>query len=506
MPVVEIKRGSRVVRVKCPTGARLSNVLRKALGWYLLPCGGRGICGLCKVRVIVDGLSEPSAMEAGHELPSGYRLACQSKVVGYTVVEVEGFEKKPVAYGVEPSKYDLDPLGEGYGLAFDVGSSKIAAALVDLETGRTVDYGYAVNPQVSWGADVVSRIASIIKDPASLAEMKKNTVRTLADLGKRLLHKNKLDKVRVVVAAGNSVALPITLGVNPSPLGYAPYDNPLDDYVWSSAREVGLPWEAEFIALPPLKSFVGSDALCVATSAALHGFTGNSLLVDIGVNTEVICYGEEVYATSAPAGPAIEGGYMSCGASALEGAVEYARYDPSTGRVNLGYSEGRKGLAGSAIVSLIASLVEGGVIDERGRIVKPHGEREGVRYFEIGDDLILTQLDVREFQKAKAAIGAACVKLCRLQGGAPRIVVLAGSMGTLIDQQDAVRIGLIPKARLILQYGNLALVGAKLFMVSQRAREVYEEVRTKAVYVGLLGDEEYERLWIENLDLKPLTL
>jgi len=506
MPVLRIRMGAKTVEKVVPAGVKLSDALREALGWYLLPCGGRGVCGHCKVRVLVNGLSAPTEVERLHNAVHEYRLACQARIERDTVVEVETYRRRLITYGVEPRDYDLDPLADGYGLAFDVGSLKIAAALVDLRRGRTLEHSYTINPQASWGVDVISRITRVINDPRELEEMSRCTIDAVHRLGKRLLAKVGRTEPDYVVFTGNSVALPIMLGIDPSPLGYSPYENPLREYVCLEAREAGLPWRSEMLVLPPIRSFVGSDASTLTVSAVMHGFTKNALYIDLGINTEVVYCAAfpKLYVTSAPAGPAIEGGRLSCGTSALEGGAEYARYDPSSGTVRL-VPEGErlKGLTGSAIVSLIASLLEGGVLEPSGRIVRPSFIREGVRCFSIHDSLVLSQLDVREFQKAKAAVGAACARLFRIHGRGPGVVILAGSLGTLVDPRDAERIGLIPTVDLVLQFGNLALVGAKLYMVSREARKIHRAIYGNYTYVSLLGDKEYEELWLRHLRLEP---
>lgn len=481
-----------VGEVEC--GSTLAEAIAEALGWFILPCGGRGLCGACRVRVLGGRLSRPTEAEERLGLGGGWRLACQARVLGDVEAAVEPAAQRLSVYGVEPPAVEPEPLCRGVAAAVDIGSSKIAAVLFDAETGRNLATGYAVNPQAAWGLDVVSRISRVMREDGLLARMSNATMRAVNGLLRRL--SGSAGMPGCAVLTGNAAALPIALGVDPSPLGSYPYENPLTEPL--EARGLWARW-AE--TLPAVGGYVGSDAATAATAAMLHGFGGGYLLLDIGVNTEAAHLGEPPLFTSAPAGPAIEGGELSCGATALGGGAVRAYYDGRGFRFYPPGSEER-GLSGSAVVTLLASLVEHGLIAEDGRILAADGREGGVAYIELARGLRLTQLDVREFQKAKAAIATAALLLARRAGGL-RGLVLAGSLGSGLDVEAAQRIGLLPRAGEAYQYGNLALVGAKMYILSAHARRLHSRILGSAVLVEAMGSREYMEEWMRCLPLRP---
>lgn len=487
------------------SGVLLADAIKELLGWFILPCGGRGVCGNCRVRVLGGGLSAPTRAEERLGYTGEYRLACQARITGDVVVEVESLGERLAVYGVEPPGFDIDPLCEGAGVSIDIGSSKIAGVLVDLESGMNVSEGYAVNPQVGWGLDVISRISAIARRRGELEKMGKKTMKAVSRLVASLLEKAGLERADCAVFTGNAVALPIVFGIDPTPLGYYPYENPLRESIELDGESKGLR-AGKVIVLPSIRSFVGSDASTATLATLMHGLSKYTLMADVGINTEIayIVNSDRILVTSAPAGPAIEGGELSCGSTALQGAASYAYYDASRRRVVL-VPRGSEnvGLSGSALVSLIASLVEHGIVDVTGRIVRPDGEVGGVKFVSVGGALRLTQRDIREFQKAKAAISTAIRLLLEKVGRQPLTLMLAGSMGSSVDTESAYKIGLFPRAESVFQYGNLALVGAKLYMVSGRARRLYERIREKSEYVSVIGDKNYQELWMRCLSLLP---
>ena len=498
--------GGREYTGRAEPGSLLADAIREALGWFILPCGGRGVCGQCRVKVLEGRLSPPTRAEARLLHSQHYRLACQARLLGDAVVEVKPLAARLSVYGVEPPLAELDPLCSGLAAAVDIGSSKIAAVLVDTETGSNAAEGFTVNPQAAWGLDVVSRISRVMRDRRELGRMREATMREVNRLLARLSRDR--GRPRCTVFTGNAAALPIAFGVDPSPLGAYPYENPLSETLVLDGGEAGLD-TGEAYVLPAIKSFVGSDASTAILATMLHGLTRRTLMLDIGVNTEEAYIVEpgEILVASAPAGPAIEGGQLSCGATALRGGAVYASYDPGTGgfKFHPPGSE-RAGLTGSAIVSLLASLLENGFLDETGRIRRAHGREGGVDYISLSEGLRLTQLDIREFQKAKAAISAAAAMLIEEAAAKPLALMLAGSMGSGVDVESAFRIGLLPRARSVYQYGNLALVGAKLYLLSGKARRLHSAIYGAARHVETYTRRDYMDVWMRCLRLGECPL
>ncbi|MDE2016640.1 MAG: DUF4445 domain-containing protein, partial [Hyphomicrobiales bacterium] len=398
-----------------------------------------------------------------------------------------------------------------FGAAFDVGSTTIAAHLCDLATGDVVASAGAMNPQIRFGEDLMSRVSYVMMNPGGEAELTK-AVREAADalLGDCAREAGiARGDVAEITLVGNPVMHHLFLGLDPTELGGAPFALTLDSAFEAPAAELGLSAApgAMVYALPCVAGHVGADAAGVTLSEAPYLRDERTLIVDVGTNAEIV-YGRRgrLLAASSPTGPAFEGAQISCGQRAAPGAIERVRIDRATLEPRYkvigcdlwsdepGFDEataatGVTGVCGSGIIEAIAEMFLAGVIDGDGAI---RGElaAHSPRVFEVGrthayrlragePDLVIYQTDVRAIQLAKAALYAGAQLLIERFGeGGPERVTLAGAFGAHIDPVHAMTLGMIPDCDLakVGSAGNAAGTGARIALLNRAARGEIERV------------------------------
>jgi uncharacterized 2Fe-2S/4Fe-4S cluster protein (DUF4445 family) len=387
------------------------------------------------------------------------------------------------------------------GIAFDVGSTTVAGHLCDLGTGAVLASAGRMNPQIRFGEDLMSRVSYAMQHgPAPLT----TAVREALDhLAAALLSgvAARPDEVLEVVVVGNPVMHHLLLGLDPTPLGMAPFTPAVADPVRlpAAALDLGLAW-AEVETGPLLAGHVGADTAAAVLAEGPHRAEGTRVLVDVGTNAEIVVGDRHgLWAASSPTGPAFEGAQLSCGQRATVGAIERVRIDPVTlePRVKVigcdpwsdepGFAEASAGVpiagvCGSGIVDAIAELFLAGVIDADGTIdgtartprVVPDGRTFSYVLFERGDvRLCVTQHDVRAIQLAKAALRAG-IELLLDEAGRPEVheVLLAGAFGAHLDPLRTLVLGLVPDVSVarVRAVGNSAGVGALQALLSRTER------------------------------------
>ncbi len=509
------------------------------------PCGALGTCGACRVRVAA-GVAVPGSLDrellSEEDLRNGWRLACRLVVDGPVTIEVPPSARSlagksfggDIAFdsGRVPVAGAQAAAPPALGLAVDIGSTSLAAALVNLEDGRVVVADSMLNPQVAFGGDVISRIHFSVTEPDGLTRLTAAVRDGLRDLVDGLLAESSRGREGVVLAAcaGNPTMVQTWAGVPVAPLGTAPYLA-----AWSSerqfrARDVSLPiaLDAPVYVFPMVRSHVGSDAVAAAVACDMDSRGGETLLIDLGTNTEVmISAGGRFVATSAAAGPAFEGATIADGMRAAPGAIDAVSVAPD-GRLvcsTIGNSPAR-GLCGSGLIDAVAELLRAGAISRTGHLRQPATEdgalsadltarmtsRDGqnalvlVRATETGTgrDVVLTAKDVRQLQLVKASILAAITMLCRYVGTAPAeldAILIAGAFGNFVRKASALTIGLVPavdpeRVRFV---GNAAGVGALLAACDQRARDRARALAARADYFELASDPAYHGLFLDLL-------
>ena len=404
--------------------------------------------------------------------------------------------------GVWPGLHD-----RAYGIAFDVGSTTVAGHLCDLSTGEVLASAGEMNPQIRFGEDLMSRVSYVMLHPGSEKELTKVVRGCLAKLTAQLASAAEVDRgdVLEVTLVGNPIMHHLLLGIDPTPLGGAPFPLAVDESVRMPARDLGLPVHAGARAyvLPCIAGHVGADTAGVILSEAPYLTDEVNLIVDVGTNAEIVLGNRDrLLAASSPTGPAFEGAQISCGLRAAPGAIERVRIDPETlePRIRVigtdawsdepGFADARvTGVCGSGIIEAIAELHLAGVLTTDGTIDGSLAQRSSRivsddRTFSyvlwLGEpELTITQNDVRQIQLAKAALHAGCALLMKHYGiDCVRRIRLAGAFGTHIDPVHALVLGLVPDCdpEQVTTAGNAAGTGARIALLNRAARIEIEEV------------------------------
>ncbi len=504
-------------------------------------CGGNGQCGKCRVRI------------TGDDSKAEYRLACQVVPNGAVDVEIHGDDYEGMQSVGETVLSEggaggraQEISGKPYGVAVDIGTTTLAVALVRRADGTSVDTRTRVNPQISFGADVISRIHAAEEGKADA--MRVTICEALLEEIETILVRNGIGygDVETVVVVGNTTMLHLVQGYDVSGLGRVPFTPvtlSLEKKTMGEVFDVVPDWPLEeitaavpVIILPGASTYVGADI--VSGMFALDFDKNDKIvaLIDLGTNGElVIGDRNRRLVTSTAAGPALEGGNIRYGTASIKGAVsgvrlekdesglwqaeverigEYTKsgsYDRSAGRSS-DMTGGRElkvapGICGTGVIDMVAELRRVGLADENGLLVDDYFE-DGFPFAMRSDGTILAfaQEDVREVQLAKAAIRAGFEILCERFGittDAIDKVYIAGGFGTFLHIDRAVAIGLLPEtlADKTEPVGNTALTGAIRFLMEPEGEERLTALATGCETISLAEDDAFEKRYVEAMTL-----
>ncbi|MEW5961406.1 MAG: ASKHA domain-containing protein [Chloroflexota bacterium] len=408
------------------------------------------------------------------------------------------------------------PNARPLGLAVDLGTTKIAASLVDLAGGDELAVAGALNPQIGYGEDVISRLAHVRRQAGGGAMLAGLVRATLNDLLAELTGRAGVERAQVadVCIVGNTAMTHLLLELPVQQLAVSPYVAAANAPVDVKARELGLNTApgAYVHVLPGIGGFVGADHVAMILASQLDRTERVALGVDIGTNTEIVlAKPDQNFLTSAScaSGPAFEGAHIADGMRAAAGAIEAVRLTEAGLELRTVDNAPAIGLCGSGIVDAVAELRRWRLINERGRFDRRHERvREGRRGPELllvpaahsgsGREVTMSQKDVNEIQLAKGAIRAGLEILMEASGTAPEEVeevIIAGAFGSFLRLQSAFDIGLLPPlphAR-YRQVGNAAIVGAKWALLSGEARERARQLATQTQYLELTNYPQFNR-------------
>ncbi|HTT54891.1 MAG TPA: ASKHA domain-containing protein [Streptosporangiaceae bacterium] len=424
-----------------------------------------------------------------------------------------------------------DSTGRLFGIAFDLGTTTVVATLLDLATGTPAAVASALNAQQPFGADVITRISAAMLDPATLGRLTALAHQTLAELAAEVCAEAGVDPAEVyeIALAGNATMTHIALGIDPEPLGVAPFilATRLLPEVLAADLGVTAHPRARAVVFPPFGAYVGGDITAGLLASGMDRDQRTRLFIDIGTNCEIVLGSRDwLLATAAPAGPAFEGAAIRCGMRAADGAIEVVTMTPGTLDLKVIGDAEPAGLCGSGLVDAVTGLVRLGLLDSSGRFV-PEAQAAGLapglapRLTQLGAERVfvlhwqgqpgdvsrsvyLSQRDVRELQFAKAAIATGwhiLLEEAGLQPGDIQQVLLAGSFGSYLSPANAIRLGLVPAVGVlrVVSAGNVAGEGAKMALLSVRERAgglaLLEEVR----YVELSDRADFNDRFIDQL-------
>lgn len=453
------------------------------------PCGGRGRCRRCRVKVLRGELRTTPADEAAlspAEIAGGWRLACHAQAESDVTLEIAQWETAILA---DHSTFEFTPR-EGLGVAVDLGTTTLVAQLVDLATGRVLGVRTALNPQVKHGADVMSRVEYALRGgQRALEEAIRNEVGALV---RKLAPPGPLREVAIV---GNTVMHHLFCGVDIEPLAHTPFEPSHDGEMEFCAQELGwtAPGDPRVRFLGCLGGFVGSDVLAGVLATRIHESDRPAALLDLGTNGEIVVGSRErMLCASAAAGPAFEGGRIRMGMRAATGAISEVRAENGALRCRVLGDGAPRGICGSGLVDATAAALELGLLLPGGRLAN------GARTLPLAGTVALAQADIRELQLAKGATAAGLEILLERLGARPEDVgrvYLAGAFGNYLNHASARRIGLLnvpPDA--VEAAGNTALLGAKLALF---ADSDYAGLRAAIEHVPLGADPAFQERYVE---------
>jgi uncharacterized 2Fe-2S/4Fe-4S cluster protein (DUF4445 family) len=534
MPQVFFENGNASVAVEKGTtvleAARLAGIALES------PCNATGVCGKCKVTI--DGKET---------------LACQYKVEEDTSVQARdyaeenkslqiltggggfAFEHKPfitkkflgnktlvygggALLGEEPG----DATGSVYGLAVDIGTTTLVAALVDLLNGKTLALESALNPQAAYAQDVLGRIRFASKGEG-LQILYNAFSEALETMIQSLTEKTGVVREHIyeAVYSGNTTMLHLACAVDPAPLGQFPYTPNLSGGEHRSAEKLrispfGLIW------LPPvISAYVGADIVSGILASRLDEKKGATIFIDIGTNGEIaLARDGSLAASSTAAGPAFEGMNISCGMRANRGAIESFVIDGEACSFELigggpqGGAAEAAGICGSGLLDMAGELVRTGLVGKNGRFAKP-GETanalerrfrplNGKNAFFVTDTVYLTQNDIRQIQLAKGAIRCGIEMLLAnfgMDAAAVDSVEIAGSFGYHLRESSLLNIGLLPPqfAGKIAFVGNTSMTGSIAFLMNTDLRSKMQGLVPGIDKVDLSDDQSFERTFVKYL-------
>lgn len=422
-----------------------------------------------------------------------------------------------------------DTSASQYGLAYDLGTTTVVATLLDLTTGTSVAVHSMLNKQQPFGADVISRISATKLDETALPRLQRLAHETLNELAAEACAEGGVNPNQVyeIALAGNATMVALALGIDPEPMGVAPFVLVTHAPAGLLAADLGIAAHprARAVIFPALGAYVGGDIVAGALATGMDRDEGLRLFIDIGTNCEILLSdGERLLATAAPAGPAFEAGSIRCGVRAAEGAIEVVRVTETEVTLQVIGDTTPVGICGSGLVDAVSELARVGLLDGSGRF-RPQTEIEerwpllaprattidGERVFILASDeegldrpVYLSQRDVRELQFAKAAISTGWTLLLEEFGAEPRDVqqvLLAGSFGTYLSPRSAMRIGLVPKLPVmrIVSAGNMAGEGAKLALLSAQERHGATALLSEIRYVELSNRADFNDRFVAQL-------
>jgi uncharacterized 2Fe-2S/4Fe-4S cluster protein (DUF4445 family) len=477
-------------------GTRLQDIL---FGYGVeFPCGGRGKCRSCRVRVIGGALEptgEESAILTAAEIADGWRLACRARVDQEVTLEIRQWEAAILA---DSSRFDFVPR-DGLGVAVDLGTTTVVGQLLDLRTGNVLAVQAGLNPQVVHGADIMSRVDYAVAPEGR--DRLQGLIRTgIGELLRALLQSagKTRESVRTVVIVGNTAMHHLFCGTDISPLASYPFEPAELAGRNFAASSLGwnVPGDPSVGFLPCLGGFVGSDILAGILATRMHESQDPVGLVDLGTNGEVVIGNRDrMVCASTAAGPAFEGARIRMGMQAATGAISEVRVVDSAPECHVLGGVTARGICGSGLVDAVAAGLELGIIGGNGKFCAGRDD------WEFCPPVSLTQGDVRELQLAKGAIAAAIKLLIKAWGAQPgdlKCIYLAGAFGNYVNRTSARRIGLIEfPEETVSPAGNTALLGAKLALFDCGAD--YSELLGRIRHIPLAADPDFQDVFVDSM-------
>lgn len=390
--------------------------------------------------------------------------------------------------------------GNGYCLAVDIGTTTLAACLLHGETGREMASDRMRNPQVSYGADVISRIRYAQQGGMELLT---NAIQKAVNaMSLQICAQTGIDpgQISVVCLVGNPAMQQLFLGINPENLARIPFLPVLTQAKYVPAKEyIPCCSQAELMIVPDISGFVGADTAACVLATEMDRKDEITLLVDIGTNGEMVLRGGgKMVACSTAAGPALEGANISCGMSGQKGAIDHVWIENGKLCCSVIGDCNAEGICGSGLIDAVATALELGLLDGRGRIISAE------KQLCLCDGVLLTQEDIRQVQMAKGAIAAGIELMAQymeIELQNIEEVYLAGAFGAFMNPESACRIGLLPSVLLpkIKAVGNAAISGGRILASDRRQLERVQGFVSQIEFLELSAVPGFSRCFARNM-------
>lgn len=409
----------------------------------------------------------------------------------------------------------LAPDAAYYGIAFDIGSTKVAAFLTNLESGEMIDQRGFMNPQIAVGEDIINRLSHAMHNPDNARKLQDMLVDRIIQYLKEITRKFKLDPAQIIdmVVVGNTAIHHLFCGLPIKSLGEAPYVPAIQHSLSFPAILHGIHIAAGAqIYLPPnIAGYVGADHVAALLATRIQDSDQTLCLIDIGTNTEIsLIHESQIHACSCASGPAFEGAHIQDGMRAAPGAIDQVKIENNQIELSTIGQKPPSGICGSGILSVMAEMRRNKIIDQRGVFNREHPLVEPTQRVlilntnENGHEIKITRKDVNEVQLAKGAIRSGIEILCQKAGIQPDQIdhfLVAGAFGNYLDIASAIEIGMFPDVPLerFSQIGNAAGAGARMLLVNHFQRNIAERIGQEIHYVELTAEASFNDTYVSAL-------
>ncbi|MEA3392193.1 MAG: ASKHA domain-containing protein [Candidatus Marinimicrobia bacterium] len=506
----------------CSKGLLISEILQKNDIPLSTPCGGYGTCGKCKIKFNSPSPA-PSPADikqfSEKELKNGLRLACQhtlhadaelsldnALLQGRLHILTDGIQLDVTMDPVVITKKTSEPV---YGAAIDLGTSTLAVSLIDLKSGERLGKEASPNPQSIYGADIITRATAAVGSGNVMQDLQYLVIKKINELLKKLT--DNRTHIQHIVLAGNTVMSHLFMGEPLNELIMAPFETSITDMQILEAKAFGIDIhpEGKITILPIIGSFIGGDiASDLLVSEELFSDDKNILLMDLGTNCELVLKTPKgMVATSAPAGPVMEGAGIVHGMLAQPGAISDLIFDEKNGFQPVTIqNEATKGICGSGLIHSIHLLWSKGVLLPEGRFSSQSSFADPKKGFAFNKQIKLFPEDIRAFQMAKSAITSSwkfLLSLFEIEEKDLDHVIMAGAFGHYIRPEAGVDLDIFPSLdkEKFIYLGNSSLTGCEMILKNRRYVKQIREIAEKTEHKEIATREDFQELYAFNMGL-----
>lgn len=526
---IKLLRDGREMQAK--KGERLLESLMAHNIFLRSDCGGKGVCGKCRVEIVDQNGTTTQVQSCNLRVTEDISL----NIPISSLLSSHIIDKAPAALpasflskGVESSTMT------NLGVAVDLGTTTIAIYLCNIQSRRVLSSIAVKNPQALYGDDVMSRIGEIGQNPEKLARLQQLVVRAIEWGVKELFDHCELglEELTKMVVVGNPTMVHILLGVSPYPIGLSPYQPAFFEARQTLASKLGLDLPGVSVhTLDQISGFIGGDILSATLSTELENEPTGTLLIDLGTNGELVLKGKDTFfSTSCATGPAFEGASLSCGMQAIPGAID--RVIIANGENLPGYTVIKNksrdniqpsGLCGSGVISAIAAMIRAGIIASNGRLMNTQfinclpDSKKGARKYVIvpaeraatRSEIAITQKDIRAVQLGKAALITGIEFLLRAAGMImPEKILIAGAFGSFLNKNDMLALGMLPDIdpSRIHVAGNAAGAGAIMALCDEQYIDKVRKLAAKILVIELSASIDFQNTFVARLSFPDTSL